>query len=260
MLLIGLPGLRRRIEGAKGTGGEHTISEPARALISGDMRPQRLLLGLCLSLLACDRGGEELGDASVVDARPTEADAGQVPPVGSATVSGTFGGGSFRARSAVYFFDHDVQRGDLLIVALADVPDLCAQTRTGQLTIEIFQPWVGVAGASLLTWNAFGRDEAGAAGTIEPGTIPLGIQASSRPPASGGDYGYPLISRTSSQCVRATYEYDLETIQAELVLERFPRQDGLIRGRFTIKEANEVLEGTFSAVPCSLGTEEDMCR
>lgn len=224
------------------------------------MRPPRLLIGICLSLVACERGVDELGDAAVLDARPTEADAGQLPPVGSATVSGTFGGGSFSARSAVYFFDHNAQRGDLLIVALADVPDLCALTNTGRLTIEIFEPWAGVPGASLLTWNVFGRDEAGAPGAIEPGTIPLGIRSSPRPPAAGGDYGYPLLSRTSSQCSRATYEYDLRNTQAELVIERFTRPDAVISGHFTIKEANETLEGSFTAVPCTLGAAENMCR
>jgi hypothetical protein len=168
----------------------------------------------------------------------------------------------------VYFFDSNPQRGDLLIVAMADVPDVCGLLATDQLTIEIFEPFIGVAGASLLTWNVIGRDASGAGSTIEPGTIPFAILpfggSSPRPPPPGGDYGYPLLSRTTPECVGAGYQYDVRNTQAELVIDSFTSSTAVVRGRYTITEPGAggpaTLSGAFAAVPCAVGRKGRVCR
>ena len=241
------------------------------------MSHRALILPFGLIFAACDGGASEPepADAAVpsrADASAsTTMDAGTVTPMlapGTATSTGTFGGTSFAPRSAVYFFDSDPRRGDLLIVAMADVPDVCALVDTDQLTIEIFEPFIGVAGASMLTWTVIGRDEAGAGGAIEPGTIPFAILpfggASPRPPLPGGDYGYPLLTRTTPECDGAGYQYDVRSTQAELVIESFTSSTAVVRGRYTITEPGAggpaTLSGAFAATPCALGRKGRVCR
>lgn len=241
-----------------------------------------LILSIGLLLTACGDEADPSTDASVsprTDASSSTPDAGAsdvgedagtspVLPPGTATSTGSFGGTRFAPRSAVYFFDSDPRRGDLLIVAMADVPDVCGLLDTDQLTIEIFEPFIGVPGASLLTWNVVGRDASGAGGTIEPGTIPFAILpfegASPRPPPAGGDYGYPLLTRTTPECVSAGYQYDVRSTQAELVIESFSSTTAVVRGRYTITEAgasgSTTLTGAFAAVPCAAGRKGRVCR
>lgn len=239
------------------------------------MSHRALILSLGLVVAACDGGDSDPVDAAV----PSRADASTGTPMdagihtptlppGTATSTGTFGGTRFTPQSAVYFFDSNPNRGDLLIVAMADVPDVCGLLATDQLTIEIFEPFIGVAGASLLTWTVIGRDASGAGGTIEPGTIPFAILpfdgSSPRPPPPGGDYGYPLLSRTTPECDGAVYHYDVRNTQAELVIESFTSTTAVVSGRYTITEPGAggptTLSGAFTAVPCAVGRKGRVCQ
>lgn len=237
------------------------------------MSHRALIFTLGLLVAACDDSAPVPTDAGV----PTRADASAsadagtftptLPP-GTATSTGTFGGTSFTPQSAVYFFDSNPSRGDLLIVAMADVPDLCGLLATDQLTVEIFESFIGVAGASMLTWTVIGRDEAGAAGAIEPGTIPFAILpfggSSPRPPPAGGDYGYPLLTRTTPECVGAGYQYDVRNTQAQLVIESFTSSTAVVHGRYSITEPSAggraTLSGAFAAVPCAVGRKGRVCQ